>query len=805
MKLNQLILGILFVWASATTVLAQSRYCYPNSQITFKGGETSLVVQDTALGASMKVRVTVSPLVTRFGYILTDETNQILKIGLSNFIEIADLQVGRYRIWAFSHIGDIIATPGDNAATAPLASFCYELTTNYVSLEIQGQETLFTLQILHHNDAESALLNAGENFPNIGGVHRFGAILNGIRNEAVTNGYESMLFSAGDNFLAGPILTAGIRRGNLPLYDVEAQSRFNYDAIGIGNHEFDFGPDILAKYIRDFGSDNAPIFLSANLDFSLEPILLTQVDQGRIASSTIIQKGAEQIGVIGVTTPNLSFISSPRRTIVLSNLAEIISNEVNILESQGINKIILISHLQGINNDLELAQSLEGIDVVIAGGGDEFLSNQPEIDAIPGLIEAEDVRGAYPLTVQDAAGKTVYVVATPGRYIYLGNLTVSFSESGEIVDIKAESGPVKIETETPDPELEELVVEPVTNFVQTLRDNVIGRTQIELNGKREDVRTQETNAGNLIADAILFQANLLASNFGIQPADIAIQNGGGIRNSVVIPPLGDITEFNTFNMLPFPNFVSIVEDIDPAQLKQIMERAVSGVESVEGQFAQIAGFRLRYDPSAQPQLVDEAGNIITAGERVVSIVLNNGQSIVENGQISTGAPNVRIATIDFLARGGDAYPFGEATFTNLGATYQQALVFYIVGVLGGGVPGFLYPEGGEGRIDTTVAQTEIQMGTLPDWENSQNWSTVVTPNPFIDKINLNLEIEDAATTTIQLLDVRGVVLRDFFNGFLYKGPLKETYDLSDLDLGAGIYFISIKNGSSHKIISVVHH
>jgi 5'-nucleotidase len=230
---------------------------------------------------------------------------------------------------------------------------------------------------------------------------------------------------------------------------------------------------------------------------------------------------------------------------------------------------------------------------------------------------------------------------------------------------------------------------------------VIATSEVALEGRRgptpPGVRTAETNLGNLMADSLLWQANQVADDFGVAPADVALQNGGGIRNNTLIPA-GPITELDTFSIAAFSNFVSIAPNIPPAQFKEIMENAVSRIPLADGRFAQISGFTLVYDPSQQAQVVDNAGNVLTPGFRVREIRLDDGTYIVQNGAVVPGAPSVNIATNDFSARGGDQYPFRGAPFTTVGITYQQALFNYIVDALSGLITAADYPEGGEGRI-----------------------------------------------------------------------------------------------------------
>jgi 5'-nucleotidase/UDP-sugar diphosphatase len=294
----------------------------------------------------------------------------------------------------------------------------------------------------------------------------------------------------------------------------------------------------------------------------------------------------------------------------------------------------------------------------------------------------------------------VPVVTTSGQYRYVGKLVAGFDPAGELVTVN--SGPVRVsgvppDAVEPDPAVQEQVVEPVQESIADLAANVIGTSEVNLDGRRESVRTIETNEGNLIADAFLDRGTALAPAFGAPTPDVAIQNGGGIRNDSIIPP-GDITELDTFDMLPFANFLAIVPDIPRAQFKEILENAVSRVEFVDGRFPQIGGFSMTWDASGTPQILDADMNVTQAGTRVRQVTLDDGTPIVVNGVVQAG-PALDIATIDFSARGGDQYPFRGAPFITLGITYQQALEDYIETVLpGSAITAAQYPEGGEGRI-----------------------------------------------------------------------------------------------------------
>jgi 5'-nucleotidase len=568
----------------------------------------------------------------------------------------------------------------------------------------------FWLTILHNNDGESKLIDLGADLADFGGAARFKTLVDDLKWEA-THGPRQpgqrgakrgvVMVSSGDNFLAGPEFNTSLEKG-VPFYDTIAMDLIGYDAVAIGNHDFDFGPDVLADFIEGYERTSPP-YLSANLDYSGEPRLQALFDQGRIARSVVVKERGEYIGIIGATTPNLRFISSPRNVGIIDDVAGAIQAEVDTLEGMGINKIILISHLQDIDGDINLASELDGVDVMVAGGGDEVLANPGDL-LIPGDEGA--IFGPYPMIATDMDGSQVPVVTTAGNYGYVGHLVVGFDKQGSVVGISENSGPVRVaggdeaDAVEPDPEVQALVVDPVIAALDALASNVIGISQVDLDGLRSSVRSMETNEGNLIADALRWQASELAASFGVLEPDVALQNGGGIRNDSIIPA-GDITELDTFSMVPFPNFVTVLEGIPRAQFKEILENAVSRTQPGDtpggtGRFAQISGFSLVWSGSGTAQVLNPDGTVAVPGTRIQEVMLDDGTVIVTGGAIVAG-PDLTVATIDFLARGGDEYPYRGAPFITLGATYQQALANYIVDGLGGLISAAEYPVGGEGR------------------------------------------------------------------------------------------------------------
>lgn len=232
----------------------------------------------------------------------------------------------------------------------------------------------------------------------------------------------------------------------------------------------------------------------------------------------------------------------------------------------------------------------------------------------------------------------------------------------------------------------------------------IADSQVDLNGIETDIRTGETNQGDLMADALLWQAERIALDYGAVLPDVAIQNAGGIRNDSMISA-GGIREIDTFDMAPYINLVTVVEGVTRSQFKEVLENAVSRAVAGDlgdgtGRFAQVAGFRFEWSASGTAQVLNPDGSVRIPGTRVTRVVLDSGAAIVGGGKVIPGDP-LAVATVDFLARGGDEYPYRGATFTTLGINYQQALVNYISfsDGLNGTVSKSDYPEGGSGRIE----------------------------------------------------------------------------------------------------------
>lgn len=596
---------------------------------------------------------------------------------------------------------------------AGIRSFALSALTAGLLAAMAGQASagVSSLTLFHNNDGESKLLGSGD----FGGFDYFLGELNAARNAASLAGRDVLTVSSGDNFLAGLAFNASKNRvagapaGSVdPIgqnyYDALALAASNYDAITMGNHEFDFGPDTLADFIGGYrnAGGSAP-FISANLDFSGEASLAALKSSGHIASSTVVTgSSGEDYGIIGITTPKIGNISSPGNVTPkgpnLSDVASAVNAEVALLQGAGVNRIILSGHLQALGEDQDLVPMLSGVDVIIAGGGDELLRNGPDANTLAPFGPSID--GPYPLisTKQSLDGKNIALVTTQGEYRYVGELEVEFDAAGEVTSVGGVApNPILVDPAVSPKangvfngiDVQNDIINPLSADVATLEAQVVGSTNVPLDGRRASVRTKQTNLGDLIADAFVWQAQQLGGLSG-DPV-IAATNGGGIRNDSVIGK-GDLTAGDIIKILPFANSVVVLNGLTVDALVSALENAMSRFPGQNGGFLQISGFEFLHDSSGAVQEVSLADGTLLYTATLGSLY----------------AGTMDLITNSFTGAGGDGFDeFAALGAIDLGINYGDALRGYIEGALGGLVDYAMYPVDGLGRI------TQVPLAATP--------------------------------------------------------------------------------------------
>lgn len=483
-------------------------------------------------------------------------------------------------------------------------------------------EGTYRLTILHTNDTHAHLESftpSGEELQ--GGVARRLTVIEEVKAEEE----NVLLVDAGDAFQG--TLFYNVWQGEEAGHFMDV---LGYQAMAVGNHEFDSGPGTLGSFVR---SVSFPV-LSANLDVSKEPELA-----GNIKPWVVLTIGGEQIGIIGLTTPEVPIISSPGPNVVVTDPAEAADAAVKELIAQGVDKIVCLSHL-GYAEDQALAKAVNGIDVIVGGHSHVALGSM------------EGAAGPYPTVVTSPDGGKVLIVTAHEWGRLLGRLDVTFDGQGAVQGYAGE--PIPITAAVPE---DADVAAEVAHFAQridALRARHVGSAAVTLEGARELVRTQETNLGNLICDAILWKT-------AAEGTQICITNGGGIRASIAA---GDVSMGQVLEVLPFGNQIATF-GLKGADVVAALERGVSEVEAVKGQFPQVGGLRFSYDP-AKP-----------AGSRVTSVEVLGADGTYSPIDVNA---TYKLASNDFMRKGGDGYTmFAERAIDpyDAGAVMADAVAEYI--------------------------------------------------------------------------------------------------------------------------------
>jgi 2',3'-cyclic-nucleotide 2'-phosphodiesterase (5'-nucleotidase family) len=575
------------------------------------------------------------------------------------------------------------------------------------------------MQILHSSDNESSFQD-----PNTleEKILNYAAVVDGLQDLARSECIPSAHLTVGDHTIPGPFYQASAEAaafGAPGLADIAMYNAMGLVANGMGNHEFDGGIDQFATMLANA---NYP-FLAANLDFrkvalkdGTPPIRIGRdgsacvLNAGKVLKSCWLRIGGHVVGLIGrapadffnvildppVTIPGLDFFGGrDAQNQPLVSAVDQVLEQVELLERKGIRKIFLLDHAQDFTGDPLSANLLRGVDVIIAAGSTGFMA-RPEADGPFNLLRPEDSPSAdYPTVRKDSQGKQVLVINSDQQYRYVGNLIVTWDFRGNIVKVNDRSGPVAttyeairaLEAVTGKPaDAPARVQAAFASLVSTplIQDafTVVGETNFPLNGLRADVRTRETNLGRVAADSTLWAAR---RDFPGIDTDVALKNGGGIRDTITGPAIIRLT---VQAALAFDNKLAVVR-VSGDQLLAAMENAVSGLPSADGRFPQVAGMTLEYD-LAQPAL--RGLNSVATPSRIRSLVVTRADGSTDllvsdfkaQGDLSR---TFVMATNSFLAagEGGDGYA-SIAAGEDLAVTQsgeQQILEDYIQDALSG--------------------------------------------------------------------------------------------------------------------------
>lgn len=424
-------------------------------------------------------------------------------------------------------------------------------------------------------------------------------------------GAAVLLFDIGDTLHGLPAAT--INKGA----DVVAiMNLVGYDAMTPGNHDFNYGTERLAE-------------LSKTMDFPLisANTVVTETGKALFMPSVVIKKNGVSFGLFGLTTPETAYKTNPNnvKAVTFEDPAVHAAKQVTGLKKQNVDYIIALAHI-GVDASSEftsdkIAAQVPGIDLILDGHSHTVMTDGKPADEAIVLAEHGDT-----------------VIASTGEYMH--NIGVVVIDA----DGRVSAGliPWKEDMAT-DPETDALL-ETILAQQDSMLSEVVGTTSVKLEGAREFNRRQETNLGNLAADAFRCATG----------ADVAFTNGGGIRAS--IEP-GDITKKDLITVFPFGNYV-VTKRVTGQAILDAMEHGVKDYPELSGGFPQVSGIYFQIDESAP------------AGERVVGAKIGGSE-------IAPSAAYM-LATNDFIAAGGDGYTmFDGAAIVNEYGSMEEILIDYI--------------------------------------------------------------------------------------------------------------------------------
>ena len=554
---------------------------------------------------------------------------------------------------------------------------CAAETTTSTTKDLTGH-----IVILHTNDVH-------------GGIAGY-AKLAAVKESYTASGAYTLLVDAGDYIQGDPTVSAS--QGKTAI---ELMNSTGYDAATVGNHEFDYGYANLKT-------------ISAQANF---PILATNVRyNGATAfdSHTIFTAAnGKKIGVFGLETPETATKAHPAKIQGVTfvggqDMMKLAQTEVDTLKAAGCDYVICLGHL-GIdaestgNRSLDVLNAVTGIDVFIDG------HSHSTLDQIKAATNGTGKIG------------NAYLTSTGTKLANVG--VVDIAPDGTIT-----TSNVPLDTLTAENADTAAVIQRIQQQIDADYGAVFAQSEVQLNGEKAQVRTGETNLGDLITDAMLWQAGTLG-----EKVDAAISNGGGIRASLSV---GGLTKKDINTVLPFGNTLYLVK-LTGAQLLEALEASTCSLPESIGAFPQVSGIEYTVNTGAKFSSTENYPGSTYGKPNAVNRVTI--QSV--GGAAFDPAETYSIVTNDFLGAGGDTYytfkssPVGYDT----GVPLDEVLMDYITAQCKGTITKAAYGQTA-GRIHM-ISYDDVKAGdagandiigvTLAGWMNGTG--TGFSPNASLDR------------------------------------------------------------------------
>jgi 5'-nucleotidase / UDP-sugar diphosphatase len=525
------------------------------------------------------------------------------------------------------------------------------LSAASLALAAGAADADYTLHVIHINDLHSRIeaVNAFDSTCSaedaaenkcFGGIARVVTKIRELRDGITAEGGNVIVLDAGDQFQGSLFYTT--YKG---AAEAEFMEKIGFDAMAVGNHEFDDGPEGLAAFLDKV---TFPV-ISGNTDVSQSNVL-----KDRIGNHVVLEVGGEKIGIVSALATDTVETSSPGPSVIFQDEIDSLKADVAALEAEGVTKIIALNHV-GIFKDMEIAAAVPGLDAVVGGHSHTLLS-------------ATDPRraGAYPTWVDGQMGALVPVVQAYAYSKYVGHLVLTFDDAGNLKF--AEGDTILLDASvTPDPETEARVKE-LAGPIEELKNKVVAEATADIDGARETCRAMECAMGTLIAEAML-------DRVADQGVTIAIQNGGGVRASI---DAGPVTMGEVLTVLPFQNTLSTFE-VTGEVIVAALENGVSQIEDGSGRFPQVAGLKYTFDLAAPAGARVSEVMVLVGGDAWAPIDPATVYKVVSNNFVRGGGdgygmfrdaanaydfgPDLADVTAEYMAKVGPVTPFTDGRIT----------------------------------------------------------------------------------------------------------------------------------------------
>lgn len=554
---------------------------------------------------------------------------------------------------------------------------CAAETTTSTTKDLTGH-----IVILHTNDVH-------------GGIAGY-AKLAAAKESYTASGAYTLLVDAGDYIQGDPTVSAS--QGKTAI---ELMNSTGYDAATVGNHEFDYG---YANLKTISAQANFPI-LAANVQYNGA----TAFDSHTIFTAA----NGKKIGVFGLETPETATKAHPAKIQGVTfvggqDMMKLAQTEVDTLKAAGCDYVICLGHL-GIdaestgNRSIDVLNAVTGIDVFIDGHSHSTL---------------DQIKAAT-----NGTGKVgnAYLTSTGTKLANVG--VVDIAPDGTIT-----TSNVPLDTLTAENADTAAVIRRIQQQIDADYGAVFAQSEVQLNGEKAQVRTGETNLGDLITDAMLWQAGTLG-----EKVDAAVNNGGGIRASLSV---GGLTKKDINTVLPFGNTLYLVK-LTGAQLLEALEASTCSLPESIGAFPQVSGIEYTVNTGAKFSSTENYPGSTYGKPNAVNRVTI--QSV--GGAAFDPAETYTIVTNDFLGAGGDTYytfkssPVGYDT----GVPLDEVLMDYITAQCKGTITKAAYGQTA-GRIHM-ISYDDVNAGdagandiigvTLAGWMNGTG--TGFSPNASLDR------------------------------------------------------------------------